>query len=137
MYRFRELLHIYTTLFIGVVLVVTYFFMPRLPLHILAAQFILIIAVAFIVGVGLKLFVDHTVPMVDPLADRGELDNLDDLGVAATDEAVLDGEAMAELSEEGAEGLGLDELNLEQPVQPGGDDYLDEDFLDDIAESYE
>ena len=143
MYRFRELLHIYTTLVIGVILIVAYFFIPQQPLHVMAAQFIMIICAGFIAGVVLKIFVDINFPPIDPLGDfeqyaEGEIDLIltdeeleMDLGA---DLDLMDASDFSDL------GVAEPELmaGLEQPagLEPT-DDYLDEGFLDELEEAYE
>ena len=149
MYRFRELLHIYTTLVIGVILIVAYFFIPQQPLHIMAAQFIMIICAGFIAGVVLKIFVDITFPPIDPLGDfeqyaDGEIDLIltdEELAEQGLDlDLDLNLELGADLGVGSGDGLAMFEPELTAGLEQSAgldDDYLDEGFLDELEESYQ
>lgn len=134
MYRFRELLHIYTTVFIGIVLALTYLFIPRQPLRVVLFQLLVMMAAGFVVGVVFKFVIDKTVPIVDPAVVEAE--------DGATLAEATDGEATIMDESDVATVVSDDtQVVLEESLiamdQPGMDDYLDEDFLDELDDSYE
>lgn len=151
MYRFRELLHIYITVFVGIIMAVISFFIPPVPLSVLAIRFIIILLVGLVVGLILRYYVDSVVPPAEETLDEAEPMAPDEHEVLYDEDgnpippetANAEGE-FAEEEEEGRstnrnrdensiDGNSIDEPDL---THTNTDEYLDEDFLQELEEEY-
>lgn len=141
MYRFRELLHIYLAALAGVIMFIVGFFLPPVPVHTTVIRLIMIITLALVLGIILRYYIDSLIPVEEEPIEEEEEPLLDLYIEGDQENKDPDYTRESNNEEETKENDGNDENSvspkgIEKDHLEQSNEYLDEDFLDELEEEY-